>query len=183
MIIFAASGIAVAGLAWTLGVATEEAGESAGPQISALLNATFGNAAEMIIVVLAVRAGLEEVALASIIGSVLGNLLLILGASIFICGWRHGRQTFDARLGGMNATMLLLAAAALALPTMFREANPTADGAAQNLTIGVAVVMVILYVSYLVASFQSPDDTEAVAHGHARWSPRLAIVVLRSRRF
>ena len=93
MLVFVVAGVAVAGLAYVLGIATEEAGASTGPTVSALLNATFGNAAEAIIVILAVREGLIEVAKASIVGSVLGNLLLILGASLLVSGIRHGRCT------------------------------------------------------------------------------------------
>ena len=108
VVVFVAAGVAVAGLAWVLGVATEEAGEAAGPRLSALLNATFGNLPEMIIVILAIREGLLDVARASIIGSVIGNVLLILGAALLACGWKNGRRTFDRATAGLNATMLVL---------------------------------------------------------------------------
>ena len=73
----------------------------------------------MIIVILAIREGLLDVARASIIGSVIGNVLLILGAALLFCGWKNGRQTFDRATAGLNATMLVLATAVLAIPTLF----------------------------------------------------------------
>lgn len=179
MIIFATSGIAVAGMAHILGVATEQAGELAGPRVSALLNATFGNAAELIIVVLAIRQGgqLIDVARYSIIGSVLGNVLLILGASVLIGGLRHGRQVFNRSTIGINATVLLLATAALALPTLFAYVETTQPGSVIGVSHGVAIVMALLYVIYLIHAFRSPQEA-AAAEGHAHWTPALAIVML-----
>lgn len=178
ILIFVVAGLAVAGMAHILGVATEQAGEAAGPRISALLNATFGNAAELIIVVLAIREGgaLIDVARYSIIGSVLGNVLLILGASLLVSGLRHGRQGFSAVLHGVNATVLLLATAALALPTLFTYLAPDAADEAQ-VSHGVAIVMAILYGAYLLHAFRSPEES-AAAEGTAHWSPRLAVAML-----
>ena len=178
VLIFAASGIAVAGMAHILGVATEQAGEAAGPRISALLNATFGNAAELIIVVLAIRQGGEliNVARYSIIGSVLGNVLLILGVSLFVAGFRHGRQAFNATINGVNATMLLLATTALALPTLFTYVSDSRAGSI-GVSHGTALVMALLYGAYLIHAFRSPQAA-AAAHGNPRWSPRLALAML-----
>jgi Ca2+:H+ antiporter len=177
--IFVVAGIAVAGMAHVLGLATEQAGEAAGPRVSALLNATFGNAAELIIVVLAIRQGgaLIDVARYSIIGSVIGNVLLILGASLLVSGIRNGRQGFNATVAGVNATMLLLATAALALPTLFDGLSEMTHGSTVNLSHGVAIVMVVLYAAYLIHAFSSPDESGA-ATGHARWSTPLALGVL-----
>ena len=179
VLVFVVCGIAVAGMAHVLGVATEQAGEAAGPRISALLNATFGNAAELIIVVLAIRQGGEliDVARYSIIGSVIGNVLLILGASLLVSGIRNGRQGFNATIAGVNATMLLLATAALGLPTLFSTLTDIAPDDTVDLSHGVAIVMALLYIAYLYHAFQSPDESGA-SHGTARWSPRLALLVL-----
>ena len=87
-IVFGAASIALMGLAWLLGEATDQAGNTAGPRVSALLNATFGNLPEVVIVILAINAGLEDIARASIIGSVIGNILLILGLSLILEGGR-----------------------------------------------------------------------------------------------
>ncbi len=121
VLIFIVAGVAVAALAYVLGEATEQAGESSSPRLAALLNATFGNAPELIIVILTVNAGLINVAKASIIGSVLGNILLILGLSLIAGGLRHGHLTFAKRPAGVNASMLTLAVVLVALPTAFAQ--------------------------------------------------------------
>jgi|1186.fasta_scaffold03518_4 Ca2+:H+ antiporter len=179
VLVFLTAGVAVAGMAHILGIATEQAGDAAGPRLSALLNATFGNAAEIIIVVLAIREGgrLIDVARYSIIGSVLGNVLLILGASLLVAGIRHGRQRFDATVAGVNATMLLLATTALVIPTLFVMLGGTGHADEIGLSHGVAIVMAVLYVLYLYASFQSPEET-GMEEGAARWSTRLSLVAL-----
>jgi Ca2+:H+ antiporter len=179
LLIFIVAGIAVAGMAHVLGIATEQAGEAAGPRISALLNATFGNAAELIIVVLAIREGgaLIDVARYSIIGSVLGNVLLILGASLLVSGIKNGRQGFNATIAGVNATMLLLATTALAIPTLFSYVMPADTSATIGVSHGVAIVMALLYVAYLFHAFRSPEES-GVTEGAPRWSPRLSLSVL-----
>jgi Ca2+:H+ antiporter len=178
VLVFVIAGIAVAGLAYVLGVATEEAGASTGPTLSALLNATFGNAAEAIIVILAVREGLVEVAKASIVGSVLGNLLLILGASLLASGLRHGRCRFDAGVVGVNATMLVMTVVALGLPTVLSLGNGVSDADERHVAYGVAVIMAALYVCYLLATLGGAGEEEA-AHGqHAMWSTRTALILL-----
>jgi Ca2+:H+ antiporter len=178
VVVFIGAGVAVAGLAWVLGVATEEAGEAAGPRISALLNATFGNLPEMIIVILAIREGLLDVARASIIGSVIGNVLLILGAALFFSGWKNGRQTFDRAAAGLNATMLVLATAALAIPTLFAATTGTSLADERGLTHLMAIIMVALYALYLLASFQDPERGGDISHGVARWSVPLSVTML-----
>ena len=110
VLVFVVCGIAVAGMAHVLGVATEQAGEAAGPRVSALLNATFGNAPELIIALLAVHAGLTEVVRGSLTGSVVSNILLVLGASL-VAG---GRGSLD-RFSSFLAFGLVLAATALFL--------------------------------------------------------------------
>ena len=179
VLLFVVCGVAVAGMAHVLGVATEQVGEASGPRVSALLNATFGNAAEVIIVVLAIRQGGEliDVARYSIIGSVIGNVLLILGASLLVSGIRNGRQGFSAAVAGVNGTMLLLATAALALPTLFSGLSSIPASDVVDLSHGVAVVVAALYIAYLVHAFQSPDESGA-SHGTARWSTGLALAVL-----
>ncbi len=176
---FVIAGVAVAGMAYVLGDATEQAGEVAGPRISALLNATFGNAAELIIVILSIRSGLIDVARASIVGSVIGNVLLILGASIFASGIRYGYRSFDRTVAGRNVTMLVLAGAVLGLPTLYATTRGSTIGNERTLSHWVAIVAIIVYAAYLYASFQAPearrDATEAAA---PRWSTRLAIAML-----
>jgi Ca2+:H+ antiporter len=174
--IFITAGIAVAGLAYVLGEATEQAGESSSPRLAALLNATFGNAPELIIVILTINAGLISVAKASIIGSVLGNILLILGLSLIAGGLRHGHMTFAKRPAGVNASMLTLAVVLVALPTAFAEIGHTSAGEEKIVSYGAAVLMLVVYVAYLYHSLSQPQEDQG--EGHARWSKRAALIVL-----
>jgi Ca2+:H+ antiporter len=177
LVVFVAAAIAVALLAWILGVATEHASEAASPRIAALLNATFGNAPEALIIVLSVRAGLVDVAKASIVGSVIGNLLFVLGASLVASGVRHGVARFDARAAGVNATMLVLATFALGLPTLFAASSGRASHAVA-LSRGVAVVGVATYILYLVWSLRRSTPPAAESEADAAWPAALAVAVL-----
>ena len=106
--VFASSALAIIPLAKLLGEATEVLAEKTGPRIGGLLNATFGNAAGLIITLAAIRAGQIQLVLASLTGSILGNLLLVLGFSMFMGGLKNGRQIFDRRQVDTDATMLVL---------------------------------------------------------------------------
>ena len=102
-LLFIISAAAILGLAWVVGLSTERLGAISGPQVGGILNATFGNIAELIIAFFALQAGLIEVVKASITGSIIGNLLLVLGASVLIGGLKNGTQRFSQsrrRLGG-----------------------------------------------------------------------------------
>jgi Ca2+:H+ antiporter len=175
-VVFASAAVSVMALAYVLGEATEQAGTASGPRLASLLNATFGNLPELIIVVLTVREGLIDVARASIIGSVIGNILLVLGASILVGGLRHGSMPFDQRTVGTNASMLTLAAVALGLPSLFDALHDTTRHEQVALSYGVAGVMAVLYAAYLVYSLTQP----AGSHGAdvARWSARAAMITL-----
>ena len=155
-----------------LGDATEQAGEAAGPRLAALLNATFGNLPELIIVILTLREGLLDVARASIIGSVLGNILLMLGASILLGGLRNGTMEFDRRSAGMNASMLTLAVVALGMPSLFDALHAPRATSRRRLATATAVIMVILYAAYLVYSLTQPARPSH--EGDGRWSARAA---------
>ena len=146
--------MALVALAWIVGVATEQLGESSGPKVGGVLNATFGNAAELIITIFAIRAGQLEVATASITGSILGNTLLVLGASFVVGGVRHGMQTFDRRVAGMNASMLALAVIGLGLPTAFAAARGTGSDV-QTISDVTAAILFVLYVLSLVFYFRT----------------------------
>jgi Ca2+:H+ antiporter len=174
--VFAASALALVALAWTVGVATEQLGESSGPKVGGVLNATFGNAAELIITIFAIRAGQLEVATASITGSILGNTLLVLGASFVVGGIRHGVQTFDRRVAGMNASMLALAVIGLGLPTAFAAARGTGADA-QHISDVTAAVLLVLYALSLVYYFRNGSGAHPPT-GQPHWSARLAMVLL-----
>ena len=176
-VVFVAAAVSVMALAYVLGEATDQAGTASGPRLASLLNATFGNLPELIIVVLTVRQGLIDVARASIIGSVIGNILLVLGASILLGGLRHGSMAFDQRSVGTNASMLTLAAVALGLPSLFDALHDTTHHEQVALSYGVAIIMVVLYAAYLLYSFTQPPS----AHGHegsGRWGARASLITL-----
>ena len=176
-VVFLVSALALVALAWMVGVATEQLGESAGPKISGVLNATFGNAAELIITIFAIRAGQLEVATASITGSILDNTLLVLGASFVVGGLRNGIQTFNQRVAGMNASMLALAVIGLGLPTLFGHVgNPANVQAVSDLTAG---ILLTLYVLMLIFFFRTPAMGSGAAEPSGNhWTARVAVAVL-----
>src|SRR5580693_415699 len=125
LLIFAASCLAILPLAGWMGRATEQLAERLGEGGGGLLNATFGNAAELIIALTALQAGLHDVVKASIAGSIIGNILLVLGAAMLAGGLRHPEQHFNPAGARSQATMLTLAAIALVLPATFQAAANT----------------------------------------------------------
>src|SRR5207344_2071487 len=153
-LVFLVSALALVALAWIVGVATEQLGENSGPKIGGVLNATFGNAAELIITIFAIRAGQLEVATASITGSILGNTLLVLGASFLVGGLKNGIQTFDQRIAGMNASMLALAVIGLGIPTAFAAARGTGSDT-QTISDVTAAILLGLYLLSLVYYFRT----------------------------
>jgi Ca2+:H+ antiporter len=175
-VVFLVSGLALLTLAWIVGVATEQLGESAGPKVGGVLNATFGNAAELIITIFAIRAGQLEVATASITGSILGNTLLVLGASFVVGGLRHGTQTFDRRVAGMNSSMLALAVIGLGLPTAFAAARGTGSDV-QTISDVTAAVLLLLYGLSLVYYFRTSGGSHPPT-GLPHWSGRVAMAAL-----
>ncbi len=176
-VVFVVAAVAVAGLAWALGEATVQAGESAGPRASALLNASFGNLPEVVILVLAIDAGLTDIARASIIGSVLGNVLLILGLALLLGGWRHGIQTFNERVAATNSSMLVLGVIGLGIPTLFHalETDVSSELVLSRWTAG---ALLLCYFAYLYFSFTSPGLHFADESGEMTWSRTQAIVLL-----
>src|ERR671911_1420247 len=118
-IVFVCSALGVIPTAALMGRATEELAARSGPGIGGFLNVTFGNAPEIIIALFALNEGLHEVVKASIVGSILGNILLVMGAAMLVGGLRRDRQTFNPTAASVQSTMLLLAAAALMMPAIF----------------------------------------------------------------
>ncbi|MDF1503221.1 calcium/proton exchanger [Roseisolibacter sp. H3M3-2] len=122
--IFGFSALAILPLSALLGHATEQLAGHAGPTVGGLLNATLGNLAELIIAALALRAGMIELVAASITGSILGNLLLVLGAAMLAGGLRYPVQKFNANLAGMSGSLLVIAVVGLVVPALFAAAHP-----------------------------------------------------------
>ena len=179
-LIFFSSALGILPLAWVLGQATEELAAHTGPRVGGLLNATLGNAAELIITIFAIREGLLELVKASITGSILGNILLVLGLSVLLGGLRNGLQRFDRTEAGLSATMMTLAIIALLIPSIFGHAIEIQDHAAVEwLSLGVAAVMIAIYVLSLVYSFRSTrGQSLAGEHAGAIWSVRKAVIIL-----
>lgn len=164
--VFVASGLALAPLAALLGRATDAAAAYTGPTIGSLLNATFGNAAELIITFVALREGLIGIVKASIAGSIIGNILIVVGASALVGGLRHGTQRFSQPTASASASLLALAVVSLTIPAVFGFGVPDHQIQRQDLewlSIGVAVALIIAYVLYLVYTLRQPAAESAVA--------------------
>jgi Ca2+:H+ antiporter len=150
LLVFAASCLGIVPLAGWLGQATEQLAERLGEGVGGLLNATFGNAAELIIALAALRAGLHDVVKASIAGSIVGNILLVLGAAMLAGGLRHREQQFNPAGARSQATMLTLAAIALVLPAAFQAApGPGAADGLVKLSVSISLVLVAVYALFL----------------------------------
>jgi len=186
VLILAASSIGIVPLAGWLGQATEQLAERLGEGVGGLLNATFGNAAELIIALAALRAGLHDVVKASIVGSIVGNVLLVLGAAMLAGGTRHREQHFNPAGARAQATMLTLAAIALVLPAAFQAGAGTgAQEGLGKLSISISVVLLLVYLLYLAftlvthsALFSGTYVPEDAAEHAPVWSVRRAVVVL-----
>jgi Ca2+:H+ antiporter len=198
LLVFVFSSIALVPLAGLLGEATEELSIHTGPRIGGLLNATLGNAAELIITIVALSAGKYELVKASLTGSILGNLLLILGFSLLLGGLKNGVQRFDRGQVGVSASMMTLAVIGLIIPTLFELVREIQSGVVDvfqtevqdaqlnALSLGVAGILIVLYVLSLVYSFRQPsnsasgvdDHSEEEAAHQAKWSVRVSVGVL-----
>lgn len=182
--VFVTSALAIIPLAGLIGEATEEIAARLGPKIGGLLNATLGNAAELIITVFALREGLLELVRASIIGSILGNLLFVMGLSILLGGLKHGLQVFDRRAAGMNATLLIMAFMALAIPSLFDQTFVERDAqkSEQLLSEGISLILIALYAANIIFSLRSHTEEGAVmdpaVHHPPKWSMNRALGVL-----
>jgi Ca2+:H+ antiporter len=183
-LVFIVSAAAILGLAWVVGLSTERLGAISGPQVGGILNATFGNIAELIIAFFALQAGLIEVVKASITGSIIGNLLLVLGASVLLGGAKNGVQRFDQRLSGSNAALLVLAAIGLFIPAVFAATTARAtEGDLIEESVLVALLLMVGYALSLIFQFTNPAQTlgghePAAGHGGPAWTGRTAVFVL-----
>jgi Ca2+:H+ antiporter len=151
--VFVAAALAILPLAGWMGRATEALAERSGEGVGGLLNATFGNAAELIIALAALRAGLHDVVKASIAGSIVGNILLVLGAAMLAGGVRYPEQHFNASGARSEATLLTLAAIALILPAAYKVAASVPGSAGLGLlSVSISVVLLTVYALFLVYS-------------------------------
>ena len=182
-VLFIVSAAAILGLAWVVGLSTERLGSITGPQVGGILNATFGNIAELIIAFFALQAGLIEVVKASLTGSIIGNLLLVMGLSALVGGLRNGTQHFSARIAVSNAALLVLALIGLFVPAIFAlTTHDQTPGSITEESVLVAIVLIIGYGLSLIFQFSHPDVTLGGGgedeHGGPAWTGRVAIIVL-----
>jgi Ca2+:H+ antiporter len=193
-IIFITSALGVIPTAALMGRATEELAARSGPGIGGFLNVTFGNAPELIIAFFALNEGLQEVVKASLVGSILGNILLVMGAAMLIGGRKRERQYFDRTAAGAQSLMLLLAAVALVMPAIYELVvgdplpNPSEESRQfssdlETMSAAVAVVLLLSYAAGLLFSlrthralFNPVHETEE--HVGEPWSVRRAVLSL-----
>jgi Ca2+:H+ antiporter len=191
-LLFSVSAIGVIPTAALMGKATEELAIRSGPGIGGLLNVTFGNAPELIIAFFALLAGLQEVVKASLVGSIIGNILLVLGAACLVGGIRRDRQTFNQTAAATQSSMMLLALAALLLPSLFEllhggslpavgdEAEATTPRTL-SLSLAVSLLLIATYIVGLVFSLKThraifnPFEEEVE---ESEWSVRKSITML-----
>jgi Ca2+:H+ antiporter len=166
VLVFSAAALGVIPCAAVMGEATEAIAAKTGPGIGGLLNVTFGNAPELIIAFFALEAGLQEVVKASIVGSIIGNILLVLGAAMLVGGLPRDKQTFSATAANAQVAMLFLALAALILPALFQlihggglpsigEERVDFGSELEQISFGVAIILLATYVAGLVFSLKT----------------------------
>ncbi|MCI0659947.1 MAG: calcium/proton exchanger, partial [Acidobacteria bacterium] len=185
--IFATSALAIIPLAGWMGRATEHLAEKMGEGIGGLLNATFGNAAELIIALMALHKGLFGVVKASLTGSIIGNILLVLGLSIFLGGLKYPRQVFNRTAAMLGSTLLALSAIALVLPAVFHFVVPNGQKAERDLSLEISVVLILTYIASLIFTLRTHQhlykggvegQEEEKAIGTHGWSKGKSIAVL-----
>jgi Ca2+:H+ antiporter len=195
-LIFFSAALGVIPTAALMGRATEEVAARSGPGIGGLLNVTFGNAPELIIALFALEKGLQEVVKASIIGSILGNILLVMGAAMLAGGLVSGRkvQRFDRTAASVQSLMLILAVAALVMPAIFElvegqglppinQERVNFDSTVEHLSLAVAIVLILTYAAGLLFSLKThrelfnphDDGDEDDTWG---WSVRRSVIAL-----
>jgi Ca2+:H+ antiporter len=198
-LIFFTAALGVIPTAALMGRATEEVAAQSGPGIGGLLNVTFGNAPELIIAIFALEAGLQEVVKASIIGSILGNILLVMGAAMLAGGLTGGGrkvQKFDRTAANVQSLMLFLAVAALVMPAIFElvegqglpgidQERVAFDDTVEDLSLAVAVVLIATYIAGLLFSLRThselfnPHSDDDEAHDDTwGWSVRTSVIAL-----
>jgi Ca2+:H+ antiporter len=182
---FAISCVAIIFVAGFLGKATESVAHYAGERLGGFLNATFGNAAELIIAIILIKdavngnPALFDMVKASITGSMIGNLLLVLGLSVFMGGLKFKTQRFNITMASHNVSLMILAVIALFIPAMFARALPAPK--INTLSIIVAIILIVAYFLWLYFSMVTHKDEladEVLEHGEALWSKKKSILFL-----
>jgi Ca2+:H+ antiporter len=193
VLIFVAAALGVIPTAAVMGEATEQIAARTGPGIGGLLNVTFGNAPELIIAFFALKEGLQEVVKASIVGSIVGNILLVLGAAMLVGGLKREKQTFNRTAAAAQSAMLLLALTALIMPALFQlihggglpsvgDERIDFGSDLETLSLGVAIVLMATYAAGLLFSLKTHrrlfNPYGAEEEHESSWSVRKAVVLL-----
>ncbi len=185
LLVFVSAGLAIIPLAGLLGGATEHLTTHVGAGIGALPNASLGNAEELIIALVALREGLHDVVKASLTGSILGNILLVLGVSMFAGGLKFERQKFNQTAAGMGASLLLLAAAGLIIPALFHfTAADRGVVIERELCLTISFVLFAIYAASLLFTLKTHrhlfagEDHNASDLGEQPWTRGASITVL-----
>ena len=186
--VFGTSAAAIIPLAAFMGRATEHLASKLGAGVGGLLNATFGNAAELIIAMIALRAGLHDVVKASITGSIIGNILLVLGLSILCGGLKYERQKFNPTSASVGATLLVLSAIGLVVPAIFHFiVRGTEAAREQAMSLEISIVLFATYLLSLVFSLKTHRhlytgnvEAEHIGPASAQWSMAKCLTVLSS---
>ncbi|MDQ1913145.1 calcium/proton exchanger [Paenibacillus sp. GD4] len=176
---FLISAVAIIFVAGFLGKATESVAHYAGERLGGFLNATFGNAAELVIAIFLVKEGLFDMVKASITGSIIGNMLLVLGLSVLVGGLKFKEQKFNIKMASHNSSLMLLSVIALFIPAMFATSFTRAQ--TTTMSIIVSVILIVAYLLWLLFSMVTHKEflaDEAVEHGEAPWSKGLSIFFL-----
>jgi Ca2+:H+ antiporter len=178
--IFIVSALAILPLAGLIGHATEDLAARSGPQVGGLLNATFGNVTEMIIAFFLILQGELEVVKASITGSIIGNVLIVLGLSFLVGGWRRQQQEFSRASAGLHSASLVIAVVALMMPALFHLSPEATNFREEAVSVGVAAILITLYVLSLFFSFKTHRSLFRTTfdHGEPKWSKGRAMGML-----
>ena len=177
---FIVTGVALALLAMIVGDATEQLGSRLGPGATGILQSGLGNLPELFVAIFALRAGLDHVVQAALVGSILGNSLLVFGLALFFGGIKNGTQRFKSEPPRMIATLMLLAVSALIIPTLAKELHTPAEPHINHLDIVVAIILLVMLAASTYFSLKGDPSvaSQESEMGHAEWSLMLTLIVL-----
>jgi Ca2+:H+ antiporter len=185
-LVFTTACLAILPLAGLMGEATEHLTHHTGPGVGGLLNASFGNAAELIIAFMALRAGELEIVKASLTGSIIGNILMVLGLSMLLGGWKHKELRFNRMAAESGSSMMILAVVALVIPAIYAQVTHHREPQhIESISFDISCVLILTYGAGLVFSLKShrhlfagEGDDDAAAEGGKAWSVRKSLLVL-----
>lgn len=172
VLIFVSAGLAILPLAGLIGHATEELAARTGPQVGGLLNATFGNVTELIIATFLILEGQLAIVKASITGSIIGNVLLVLGLAFAVGGWTRVEQEFNRTAAGLHSASLVIAVGALLLPGLFAFTPEATDFRTEAVSVGVSVVLMATYVLGLLFTLKTHRNLfrSDLEHAQPKWT-------------